>query len=69
MACQPVALQCRDERLDPIIDIRRQGSKSHSNECGRDDKCPQAFIFYPPFKDEIEEDNGPGKKDQGLIEV
>ena len=69
MAYEPVTLQGRDQRLDPGAYMGRKGGKGHGKEGKGHDKGADVSALDPPFYDKIEENYGPGKKDERFIQV
>ena len=66
---QPVAFQCRHQRLNTIAYIGRQGGIGQGQESQWGCKCANDTIFVFTLDEKIDDRNSPGKKYQGLIEV
>ena len=69
VAGEPVALQGRDERLDAGCLVRGKRGIGHGQEGNGRDEGPQEPVPDSPLHDEVQKHDGPGKKDQRLVEI
>ena len=66
---QPIALEGWHQRGDLCVNSRDDGGKSDGQEGKRSDKNPDDLLLVFEFKNQVDQDNGPGEKDQRLVHV
>jgi len=66
---QPIALEGWHQRDDLCVNSRDDGGKGDGQEGKRSDKNPDDLLLVFEFKNQVDQNDGPGEKDQGLVHV
>jgi hypothetical protein len=66
---QPIALEGGHKRINPRVHSRDDGSKGDCQERDGGHKDTNDLLLIFKFQDQVNQDNGPGEKDQGFIHI